>query len=118
GLPIWRRPELLADPWATQEQAAASIEVESIGAGERATDGAADASTAETLLTAVAKAIGLPTTQVMPAYEDPLVRMGELAALPPGDPGEDPTLPTARGAALAAAAAEADDESDLTPHSD
>lgn len=118
GLPIWRRPELLADPWATEEQATASIEVESAGASERATNGATDSSKAETLLTAVAKAIGLPTTQVMPAYEDPLVRMGELAALPPGDPGADPTVLTARGAVLAAAAAEADNETDLTPPAD
>ena len=45
--------------------------------------------------------------------------MRELSALPPGDPGSDPTLPAARAAAWAAAAAEVvDADADIEPADD
>ncbi|TSD98917.1 transglutaminase family protein [Gordonia rubripertincta] len=98
GKPIWRNPELLADPWSTPEQCAAAIEIETYGANPDGTVGEdpARAERAQKLLAAFAANLGLPAEQVMPAYEDPLVRMRELATMPPGDPGDDPTLPTAR----------------------
>ncbi|MGV9824830.1 transglutaminase family protein [Gordonia sp. NPDC003429] len=109
GQPVWRRPELLADPWATRAAAAASIKTETAGPAPDAVTGNGGA---EKLLTAFATRLGLPTSQVMPLFEDPLVRMAEMAALPPGDPGADRTLATARLATWAKAAAEADDDDD------
>ncbi|MDL9937297.1 transglutaminase family protein [Gordonia sp. ABSL1-1] len=111
GAPVWRRPELLADPWASEQQCAAGIETEIAGP---AADAHADAEPARELLTSFAVALGLPAALVLAAYEDPLVRMGELAALPPGAPSADPTVQTARAAALA----EADDTADLEPPAD
>ncbi|VFA82161.1 Uncharacterized protein conserved in bacteria [Gordonia paraffinivorans] len=87
GEPVWRDPSLLADPWPTQEAAAAAIETETYGSDPATLD----AAPARKLLSAFAETLGLPGEQVMPAYEDPLVRMRELAGLPPGDPGSDPT---------------------------
>ena len=116
GHPIWRRPELLADPWRNRAAAQASIEVETSGPapGTRGTS-----ETAQKLLTAFAGRLGLPLSQVMPAFEDPLVRMRELAALPPGDPGADPTLRTVVTSKLAEAAVEAaDSDEDLEPPAD
>ncbi|MDY6809407.1 MAG: transglutaminase family protein [Actinomycetota bacterium] len=116
GQPIWRRPELLADPWSNGAASRASIDVETSGPppGSR---GASE--TAEKLLTAFAGRLGLPLSQVMPAFEDPLVRMRELSALPPGDPGEDPTLRTVITTKLAEAAVEAaDSDEDLEPPAD
>ena len=115
GEPIWRNPDLLADPWATAEDCARSIDVETSGPSP---DSPGDATPAQKLLTAFAKALGLPTEQVLAAYEDPLVRMGELVALPPGKPSADPTVQTARAAALAEAAAEAEDDEDIDPPAD
>ncbi|MBD0861458.1 transglutaminase family protein [Gordonia sp. zg691] len=124
GEPIWRDPALLADPWSTPEQCAAAIETETHGADPAA----GDPRPARELLTAFAETLGLPGRQVMPAYEDPLVRMRELAAMPPGDPGTDPTLPTARAFAQAEVsveidgvevdAEESDDADSLAPASD
>ena len=107
GEPIWRRPELLADPWESAEDCEAGIAVETSGPDPAETG---DPAPAQKLLTSFAESLGLPVDQVMAAFEDPLVRMGELAALPPGRPSADPTVQTARAAALAAVAAEAGDE--------
>ena len=110
GEPIWRRPELLADPWESAEDCEAGIAVETSGPDPAETG---DPAPAQKLLTSFAESLGLPVDQVMAAFEDPLVRMGELAALPPGRPSADPTVQTARAAALAAVAAEAGDDEDL-----
>ncbi|GAB93507.1 transglutaminase family protein [Gordonia rhizosphera] len=120
GLPIWKRSELLADPWSTQDDAAACIEAETFGNTPGGVDGGVGIADAKALLAGVAATIGLPPSQVMPAYEDPLVRTEELAALPPGDPGSDPTVLTARQAAVWARAVEASDDEDfdLTPPKD
>ncbi|GAC82855.1 hypothetical protein GP2_006_00095 [Gordonia paraffinivorans NBRC 108238] len=119
GEPVWRDPSLLADPWPTQEAAAAAIETETYGSDPATLD----AAPARKLLSAFAETLGLPGEQVMPAYEDPLVRMRELAGLPPGDPGSDPTLPAARKLAQAEfdvdlEALEEGDEEELAPESD
>ncbi|MGC5245708.1 DUF2126 domain-containing protein [Gordonia sp. DT219] len=115
GVPIWRRPELLGDPWADAAAAAESLRIETAGAD--ATADGADA--AHGLLLAFASRLGLPPAQVMPAFEDPLVRMRAFAALPPGDPGLDPTAPTVRAYARAEAAVEGDDPaSDIEPGTD
>ncbi|WP_168707448.1 transglutaminase family protein [Gordonia paraffinivorans] len=119
GEPVWRDPSLLADPWPTQEAAAAAIETETYGSDPATLD----AAPARKLLSAFAETLGLPGEQVMPAYEDPLVRMREIAGLPPGDPGSDPTLPAARKLAQAEfdvdlEALEEGDEEELAPESD
>ncbi|MFT4043709.1 MAG: transglutaminase family protein [Gordonia sp. (in: high G+C Gram-positive bacteria)] len=115
GEPVWRRPELLADPWATSADAAASIERETTGASADTTG----SGLAEKLLLSFAGRLGLPDSQVMAAFEDPLARMRELSALPPGDPIDDLTLPAARAAAWASAAVEVDDpDADIEPAAD
>ncbi|MDL9947532.1 transglutaminase family protein [Gordonia sp. ABSL11-1] len=116
GLAIWRRPELLADPWSDRAAAEASIQTETHGG---ASDASVSSGVAEKLLIAFASRLGLPLSQVMPAFEDPLVRMRELSTLPPGDPADDPTLRTMRATQLAEAAAEAEElEEDLEPADD
>ncbi|MGK2879871.1 MAG: DUF2126 domain-containing protein [Mycobacterium sp.] len=69
GEPLWTDPALLADPWPEQPTGA-SI--------------AADAD--RQLLAAIAEALGLPGTQVRPAYEDALSRLASAVRLPAGDP--------------------------------
>ena len=68
GQPLWPDDTLLADPWNTASTGAP----------------AADA-TAHDLLAAIADGLGLPPSQVRPAYEDPLSRMAAKARLPEGD---------------------------------
>ncbi|MCU1643484.1 MAG: transglutaminase family protein [Nocardia sp.] len=48
----------------------------------------ADAAAAHTLLAEVADGLGLPHTQIRPAYEDPLLRMAAKARAPEGEPVE------------------------------
>ncbi|MCV7162537.1 transglutaminase family protein [Mycolicibacterium brisbanense] len=67
GEPLWTDPALLADPWA----------------GGRA-DTPADAG--YRLLAVVAEDLGLPLTQVRPAFEDPLSRLADAVRQPAGDP--------------------------------
>jgi uncharacterized protein (DUF2126 family)/transglutaminase-like putative cysteine protease len=69
GVPLWSNEALLADPWPTQPQ---TIEV------------APDA--ARQLLNAIVDGLGLPATQVRPAYEDALSRLGKSVRQPAGDP--------------------------------
>ncbi|MFT4126604.1 MAG: transglutaminase family protein [Gordonia sp. (in: high G+C Gram-positive bacteria)] len=115
GQPIWHRSELLADPWPDRVAAAAGIDAEIAGPLPDADSAAA----AQTFLLAFAGKLGVPASQVMPAYEDSVARMRELAALPPGDPGADPTAAAARALQVAELAAEADDaDVDLTPPED
>ncbi|HQV20710.1 MAG TPA: transglutaminase family protein, partial [Gordonia sp. (in: high G+C Gram-positive bacteria)] len=71
GKPIWRRPELLADPWTTMDTTRAAIDTET--SGPQPGEGGGHVR-ARALLMAFADALGLPATQVMPAFEDPLAR--------------------------------------------
>lgn len=68
GEPLWTDDTLLADPWAA----------EPAGAG-------ADDETAYKVLAGVAESLGLPLSQVRPAYEDPLARLAAKVRLPQGD---------------------------------
>ena len=65
GQPLWTDAALLADPWS----------------GERS---AADPQAAQQLLSAIAASLGLPATQVRPAYEDALSRLATAVRLPEG----------------------------------
>lgn len=68
GEPLWTDDTLLADPCAA----------EPAGAG-------ADDETAYKVLAGVAESLGLPLSQVRPAYEDPLARLAAKVRLPQGD---------------------------------
>ncbi|MCW2558282.1 MAG: hypothetical protein JWP55_2246 [Mycobacterium sp.] len=69
GVPLWTNDALLADPWPTGPQ---TVEV------------APDA--ARRLLDAIAAGLGLPSTQVRPAYEDALSRLAASVRQPAGEP--------------------------------
>jgi uncharacterized protein (DUF2126 family)/transglutaminase-like putative cysteine protease len=89
GEPVWRDETLLADPWAE------GIAPAGVAPG-----------TDRQLLTAVAEGLGLPPTQVRPAYEDPLSRLAAAVRRPAGEPvAEEDDLaqdsPRARAALLA-----------------
>ncbi|HEX5142297.1 MAG TPA: transglutaminase family protein [Mycobacterium sp.] len=71
GQALWRDDTLLADPWPETPQSP-SINPDA----------------PRQLLAALAAALGLPATQVRPAYEDPLSRLAAAARLPYGDPVE------------------------------
>jgi uncharacterized protein (DUF2126 family)/transglutaminase-like putative cysteine protease len=86
GAPLWTDPALLADPWPTGMQ---TVEV-TADAGQR-------------LLDSIAEGLGLPASQVRPAYEDALSRLATAVRQPAGDPvatGDD--LATDRSEARAA----------------
>ncbi|CDO11238.1 transglutaminase [Mycolicibacterium cosmeticum] len=68
GEPVWSDPTLLADPWA--ESLPTPVPDGSDGR----------------LLAAVAAGLGLPPTQVRPAYEDALGRLAAAVRRPAGDP--------------------------------
>ena len=71
GQPLWPDDTLLADPWSTESNSTP-----------------ADDAAAYELLAAIADGLGLPLSQVRPAYEDPLSRLAAKALLPEGDPVE------------------------------
>ena len=71
GQPLWHDDALLADPWAGEPGTASPV-------------------AAEDLLSSVAAGLGLPGTQVRPAYEDPLARLSAAVRRPAGAP-VDPT---------------------------
>jgi uncharacterized protein (DUF2126 family) len=71
GQPLWPDDTLLADPWSTDSNSTP-----------------ADDAAAYELLAAIADGLGLPLSQVRPAYEDPLSRLAAKALLPEGDPVE------------------------------
>ena len=76
GEPLWRDETLLADPW--------------VGDSETV-----PADAAQRLIAALADDLGLPASQVRPAYEDPLARLWALTRMPQGpavDTSDD--LPT------------------------
>jgi uncharacterized protein (DUF2126 family)/transglutaminase-like putative cysteine protease len=68
GAPLWTNEALLADPWAESQ----TIEV------------APDAG--RHLLDAIVAGLGLPATQVRPAYEDALSRLATSVRQPAGEP--------------------------------
>ncbi|WP_396905977.1 DUF2126 domain-containing protein [Mycolicibacterium phlei] len=88
GQPLWRDDSLLADPWP------ADGTIEPV-----------DPAAARQVLDALADGLGLPATQVRPAYEDPLSRLAAAVRRPAGDPvpAEDDLAddsPAARAALL------------------
>jgi uncharacterized protein (DUF2126 family)/transglutaminase-like putative cysteine protease len=83
GLPLWTDEALLADPWAVEPASSAAKD---------------DA--AQELLAGVADSLGLPPSQVRPAYEDPLARLAAKVRKPQGDPvdpGDDIAEDTGAG---------------------
>ncbi len=69
GQPLWTDDSLLADPWRTD-----------------ANRPPADSETAYQLVAGIADGLGLPPSQVRPAYEDPLSRLAAKVRQPQGDP--------------------------------
>jgi uncharacterized protein (DUF2126 family) len=69
GAALWADDTLLADPWGTDS-----------------TRQPADGETAYKLLATIADGLGLPLSQVRPAYEDPLSRLAAKVRQPDGDP--------------------------------
>ncbi|MFW0790460.1 DUF2126 domain-containing protein [Gordonia sp. CPCC 205333] len=104
GKPLWTNPDLLDDPWTTRAKAQATIERQ--GPGGLGPDDPATAIAAHDFITTLAQRLSLPATQVLGAYEDPLLRLAELVSLPAGAPAERSAL-----------AIEAT-ENDLTPDAD
>ncbi|MGX9791263.1 transglutaminase family protein [Mycobacterium sp. MMS18-G62] len=69
GEPLWSNDALLADPWPSEPQTLAIAP----DAGQQ-------------VLTAIADGLGLPASQVRPAYEDALARLAGAVRRPEGDP--------------------------------
>ena len=69
GEPLWTDGSLLADPWAAAESPPAAIAQD---AGRQ-------------VLKAIADGLGLPPSQVMPAYEDALGRLTNAVRQPEGE---------------------------------
>ncbi|WP_236729526.1 transglutaminase family protein, partial [Mycobacterium tuberculosis] len=69
GRPLWTNDALLADPW-----------------GAPPAD-PVDDDAAYRVLAGIADGLGLPISQVRPAYEDPLSRLAAAVRMPAGDPG-------------------------------
>ena len=65
GQPLWNDAALLADPWSGE-----TVEV--------------DPEAAQQVLSAIADGLGLPATQVRPAYEDALGRLAAAVRMPAG----------------------------------
>jgi uncharacterized protein (DUF2126 family)/transglutaminase-like putative cysteine protease len=92
GQPLWTDDALLADPWGTDSNPPPA--------------GRADNEMAYKLLVAIADGLAVPLSQVRPAYEDPLARLGAKVRLPEGDPvdpGDDLGPPVGDTAARRAA---------------
>ena len=87
GVPLWRQPALLADPWALPGGARA---VDPLAPRVKwAPPKAGQVSIAQKFATAVAASFGLPDTQVRPAYEDAVARLAQQVRLPEGEPPAD-----------------------------
>jgi uncharacterized protein (DUF2126 family)/transglutaminase-like putative cysteine protease len=69
GQPMWTDPALLADPWGAHSEPQAIAP----DAGRQVLD-------------AIADGLGLPATQVRPAYEDALARLAGSVRRPEGEP--------------------------------
>lgn len=87
GVPLWRQPALLADPWALPVGAKAADPLAPKGKFAPPTPG--QPSIAQKFATAVATSFGLPSTQVRPAYEDAVARLAQQVRLPAGEPPTD-----------------------------
>ncbi|HEV7581321.1 MAG TPA: transglutaminase family protein [Mycobacterium sp.] len=98
GLPLWTDDTLLADPWTTEP-----------------TSSTADGETAHKVLAGIAEDLGLPLSQVRPAYEDPLARLAAKVRLPEGDEVESIDDLTADEAVARAALLARLDETTTTP---
>ena len=72
GQPLWTDNTLLADPWGSDSNSPSA--------------GPADNEAAYKLLAGIADGLGLPLSQVRPAFEDPLSRLAAKVRLPEGDP--------------------------------
>ncbi|OSC22121.1 transglutaminase [Mycobacterium vulneris] len=88
GRPLWTDEALLADPWSDRQR--------------RPVDGEA----AHRVLAGIADGLGLPASQVRPAYEDPLHRLSAKVLEPEGVPVDaaddlETDSPTSRAALLA-----------------
>jgi uncharacterized protein (DUF2126 family)/transglutaminase-like putative cysteine protease len=70
GRPLWTHDALLADPWSSEPISPVDNEA------------------AHKVLAGIADGLGLPLSQVRPAYEDPLQRLAAKVRLPAGDPVE------------------------------
>ena len=86
GQPLWRDEALLADPWSDDDRDM-------------------DPGAARRVLEEIAVGLGLPASQVRPAYDDPLSRLAAKVRLPAGDavvPEDDleDDSPAARAALL------------------
>ena len=78
GQPLWTNNALLADPWSSEATRPAAKPV--------------DSEAAYKVLAGIADDLGLPLSQVRPAYEDPLSRLAAKVRMPGGDavePGDD-----------------------------
>ncbi|BBY66493.1 transglutaminase family protein [Mycolicibacterium helvum] len=87
GQPLWNDPSLLADPWGTEYDEA-------------------EPQAAQQVLALIAEGLGLPVSQVRPAYEDALSRLAHAVRMPSGDPVEpdddlETDTPAARATLLA-----------------
>jgi uncharacterized protein (DUF2126 family)/transglutaminase-like putative cysteine protease len=85
GRPLWTDDSLLADPWTSVP-----------------TGPPADNEAGYKLLAGIADGLGLPLSQVRPAYEDPLSRLAAKVRMPDGnpvEPGDDLSDDTVAGRA-------------------
>jgi len=105
GVPLWRQPALLANPWALPAEKKAADPLAPKVALPPPRPGLP--SIAQVFAVAVASGFGLPATQVRPAYEDAVARLAQQVRLPEGmpltdlDPASDtPDLRTELVAAL------------------
>ncbi|OZG28443.1 transglutaminase [Williamsia sp. 1138] len=104
GKALWSNPDLLDDPWPTKAAAQTTIDWQSPG-GLGPSD-PATAKSPKAFIEALARRLRLPDSQVVPAYEDPLLRLAELVRLPVGVP------PEAEAEATAAVEKDIDPETD------
>ena len=87
GVPLWRQPALLADPWALPSEVKA---VDPLAPRSKwPAPGAGQTSIAEKFAVGIASSFGLPATQVRPAYEDAVARLAQQVRLPAGEPPVD-----------------------------
>lgn len=105
--PLWHRPDLLADPWLAPDPPLEMSPVdESDPTAESCSDAAdhsaASVAAARRIIEHLATGLGLPGSQVRPAYEDPLLRLAAKAAAPEGEPvGSDEDLTPGEDSELA-----------------
>jgi len=83
GRPMWSDPSLLADPWAPRSRTATAV---GAGTGTHPSAAATGPGAARRFVETVAAAFELPSTQVRPAFEDPLAKLAQQARLPAGEP--------------------------------